>query len=352
MRTYQLVAVVVAALATSAGTARAQGAPTLKTPEASPAASVSQAVGITKVQVDYHRPAVNGRKVWGGIVPYGDVWRAGANENTTLTVSTPVKIGGKSLATGTYGLHMIPTANDWTFIVSKVNTAWGSFSYEAKEDVFRVTVQPRATAEHQERLMYQFDDVTDKSATLTLRWEKLAVPVRIDVDTPAVVMNEMRGELRGLAQFFGEPWAQAASYWIANGGNLDEAQKFADKALTFGPSFRALRVRAAVAEKKGDAKKAEALRTQAMTIASENDLNLFAYGLLGQKKVDEAIAIFQRNVKEHPQSWNVYDSLAEALMTKGDKTAAVENYARALSMVKDDVNKKRITETLAKLKKD
>jgi TolA-binding protein len=352
MRTYSLVAVVVAALATSTGTAFAQGAPALKTPEASPAASVSQTVGITTLRVDYHRPAVNARKVWGGIVPYGDVWRAGANENTTLTVSTPIKLGGKALGTGTYGIHMIPTAGDWTVIVSKINTAWGSFSYDPKDDAFRVTVQPKPVGEHEERLYYRFDDVTDKSATLTLRWEKLAVPVRIDVDTPAAVMANMRGELRGLAQFFWEPWAQAAGYWVANGGNLDEAQKLADKALTFGPNFRALRVRAAIAEKKGDNKKAEALRTQAMTVANENDLNLYAYGLLGQKKVDEAIAIFQRNVKEHPQSWNVYDSLAEAYMTKGDKPAAVENYSRALSMVKDDANKKRIVETLAKLKKD
>ena len=349
MRNLHVLAIAVAVLPTAA---LAQGAPTLKTPEASPAASTSQIVGISKLQIDYHRPAVNGRKVWGGIVPYGDVWRAGANENTTLTTSTAIKIGGKPLPAGCYGVHMIPTANDWTFILSKINTAWGSFSYDAKDDQLRVTVKPRAINDNEERLEYEFEDVTDKSATLTLKWEKLAVPVRIDVDTPAVVMANMRGELRGIAQFFAEPWAQAAQYWITNGGNLDEAQKFADKSAGMAQTFRALRVRAAVAEKKGDAKKAEALRAQAMTIANENDLNLFAYGLLQQKKLDEAIAIFQRNVKEHPQSWNVYDSLAEAYATKGDKAAAVENYTRALSMVKDDANRKRISDTLTKLKKD
>jgi tetratricopeptide (TPR) repeat protein len=349
MRNHTLVALAVAVLAPNVALAQA---PTLKTPEASPAASVSQTVGITKLQVDYHRPSVNGRKVWGGLVPFGDVWRAGANENTTLTTSSAIKVGGKAVPAGTYGVHMIPTANDWTFILSKINTAWGSFSYDAKDDFLRVTVKPHATNDNEERLEYEFEDVTDKSATLTLKWEKMAVPVHIDVDTPAVVMANMRGELRGLAQFFPEPWAQAAQYWMANGGNLDEAQKFADKSIGFAPTFRALRVRAAVAEKKGDAKKAEALRAQAMTIATENDLNLFGYNLMQQKKLDEAIAIFLHNVKEHPQSWNVYDSLAEAYATKGDKPAAVENYARALSMVKDDANKKRITDTLAKLKKD
>ena len=350
MRNLPLVPILVAALAPAA--AFGQGAPTLKTPEASPAASVSQTVGLSKVQVDYHRPAVNGRKVWGGLVPYGEVWRAGANENTTLTASTSIKLGGKMLPAGTYGLHMLPTANEWTIILSKINTAWGSFGYDAKEDVLRVPVKPQAAADTEERLSYRFDDPTDKSVTLTLRWEKLAVPMRIEVDTTSIVMASMRGELRGLAQFFAEPWAQAAAYWAANGGNLDEAQKFADKALGMGQTFRTLRARAAVAEKRGDTKKAEALRSQAMTVANENELNLFGYGLIQQKKLDEAIAVFQRNVKEHPQSWNVYDSLAEAYLNKGDKAGAVENYTRALSMVKDDANKKRITDALAKLKKD
>ncbi len=330
--------------------ALAQGAPVLKTPVPSSAGKIEQTVGLTVLQVDYHRPAVNGRKIWGDLVPFGQVWRAGANENTTFTASSAIKVQGKPLAAGTYGLHMIPTANDWTVIFNKVNTAWGSFAYDQKDDVLRVTVHPTATSDSEERLSYRFDDPTDKSATMVLRWEKLAVPVKIEVDTPLVVMNSMRGELKGLAQFFWEPWTQAAGYWAANGGNLDEAQRFADKALSFGPHFRSLRARAAVAEKKGDKAKAEALRGEALKVAEELDLNNFGYTLLQQKKMDEAIAIFMRNVKEHPQSWNVYDSLAEALVLKGDKTAAVENYTRALTMVKDDANKKRINEVLTKLK--
>ncbi|HEX8953371.1 MAG TPA: DUF2911 domain-containing protein [Polyangia bacterium] len=353
MRTNQIASVVVVAgLALSSAPAFAQGAPTLKTPEASPAAKIEQTVGLTRLTVEYHRPAVNGRKVWGELVPFGQVWRAGANENTTFTTSSAIKVAGKPLAAGSYGLHMIPTAGDWTIVFSRMTQGWGSYSYDVKEDALRVTVRPQPTADAEERLSYRFDDPTDKSTTLTLRWEKLAVPVRIDVDTPAVVMTSMRGELRGQAQFFWEPWAQAASYWLANGGNLDEAQRFADKALTFGAHFRALRARAAIADKRGDAKKAEALRAEAMKVAEENDLNLLGYNLMGQKKLDEAIDVFRLNVKAHPQSWNVYDSLAEAYVTKGDKAAAVENYTRALSMVKDDANKKRITETLAKLKKD
>ncbi|HEX6836922.1 MAG TPA: DUF2911 domain-containing protein, partial [Polyangia bacterium] len=339
-------AVVAVAFALSSAPLVVHAAPTLKAPDASPAASVEQTVGLTRLVVDYHRPAVNGRKIWGGLVPFGQVWRAGANENTTFTTSSPIKVQGKALAAGTYGVHMIPTANEWTVIFSHMNQAWGSFTYDAKEDALRVTVRPHETSDAEERLAYRFDDPNDKSTTLTLRWEKLAVPVRIDVDTPQVVMSSMRGELRGLAQFFWEPWAQAATYWLMNGGNLDEAQRFADKSLTFGPHFRSLRARAAIAEKKGDKKKAEALRAESMKVAEENDVNLLGYTLMGQKKIDEAIDIFKINVKAHPESWNVYDSLAEAYMNKGDKAAAVENYARALSMVKDEPNKKRIAQTL------
>src|SRR5581483_2776215 len=109
--------------------ALAQGAPTLKTPQPSPAAKVEQTVGLTVLSVDYHRPAVNGRKIWGALVPYGQVWRAGANENTTFSTSSAIKVQGKPLPAGTYGLHMIPTANDWTVIFNRVNTAWGSFAY-------------------------------------------------------------------------------------------------------------------------------------------------------------------------------------------------------------------------------
>jgi hypothetical protein len=325
-------------------------APNLKTPVPSSSAKVEQTVGLTVLQVDYHRPAVGGRKIWGDLVPFGQVWRAGANENTTFTTSSAIKVQGKPLAAGTYGLHMIPTANDWTVIFNKVNTGWGSFSYDQKDDALRVTVHPTATGDNEERLSYRFDDPTDKSATMVLHWEKLAVPVKLDVDTPLVVMSSMRGELKGLAQFSWEPWAQAALYWSQNGGNLDEAQRFSDKANTFGPHFRAMRVRAAILEKKGDKGKAEALRGEALKIADENDLNQLGYLLLGQKKMEEAIGIFQRNVQQHPQSWNVYDSLAEALALKGDKGAAVENYSRALTMVKDDANKKRINDVLTRLK--
>ncbi len=142
---------VVLLLALSATQAIAQQRP-LKFPDASPAASVTQTVGMTEISVVYHRPAVGGRPIWNALVPYGEVWRAGANENTTVTFSTAVKVAGKALPAGTYGLHMIPTAKEWTIIFSRMSVAWGSFTYDIKEDALRVTVTPQPSEAFEERL--------------------------------------------------------------------------------------------------------------------------------------------------------------------------------------------------------
>src|SRR3954469_16817796 len=137
----------------------------LDLPRASQGAKVSQRVGITDIAISYHRPLVNDRKVWDGLVPYGKVWRAGANENTTITFSDPVTIEGKALDKGTYGLHMIPTAGEWTVIFSKNSTSWGALTYDQAEDALRVNVKPHA-AEMHNALTYDFDQVTPTSATV------------------------------------------------------------------------------------------------------------------------------------------------------------------------------------------
>ena len=135
----------------------------LDLPRASQHAVVTQRIGITDVSINYHRPLVNKRKIWGGVVPYGDVWRAGANENTTIAFSDPVSVEGKTLPKGTYGLHMIPGENEWTVIFSRNSTSWGSFTYDQKEDALRVAVKPQP-AEFHEALTYDFDDTSTKMA--------------------------------------------------------------------------------------------------------------------------------------------------------------------------------------------
>src|SRR3954469_15262807 len=153
----------------------------LNLPDVSQAAEVKQRIALTDITLKYHRPLVNGRKIWGGLVPMGKVWRAGANENTTVEVSTPVSIEGKSLPAGTYGLHMIPNADNWTVILSKMAVAWGSYTYNQSEDALRVDVKPHPI-ENEEALEYEFEDLKPDSVTITMKWEKVAVPFRVSVD--------------------------------------------------------------------------------------------------------------------------------------------------------------------------
>lgn len=161
------------------------GAQTLMTlPEASQHATVSQRLGVTEIAIDYHRPLVGGRKIWGNLVPYGQVWRAGANENTTVRFSDPVTIEGQPLAAGIYGLHMVPGADTWGIVFSKDYQSWGSFTYDKSRDALRVSVKPQP-AEFHEALAYDFDEIKPDSAVITMRWEKLAVPIRIAVDETA-----------------------------------------------------------------------------------------------------------------------------------------------------------------------
>ena len=331
----------------AAGTAVGQAPLTL--PQPSPKATVSQTVGLTDIALTYHRPAVNKRTVWGDLVPWDQVWRAGANENTTIAFSSPVTVNGKPLAAGTYGLHMIPKKDgDWTIAFSNVSWAWGSFTYDEKEDALRVPAKPQP-ADFQERLSYTFDEPTDGSVDVSLRWEKVRVPFRVEVDTPSVVMASIRKELRDLPRFSWQGWNQAAAYAQRSKTNVDEAMTWADRSIGMQENFNNLRTKAGLLELKGDAKTSSALRDRSMKIATEADINNYGYQLLGAGKTDEAIEMFRKNVKDHPQSWNVYDSLGEGYDRKGDKKLAIENYRRALNMTQDPDQKKRIDGILKRL---
>ncbi len=327
--------------------ALAQGPP-LSLPEASQAATASQRIGLTDITVTYHRPAVRQRTVWGDLVPYDQVWRAGANQNTVLSFSTPFSVGGQQLPAGDYGLHIIPTKAEWTVILNKESTAWGSFFYDQANDAARFTTRPQP-AEFQEYLAYTFESPGPAGVTLTLHWEKVALPIQIVVDTPAVVSDNLQQQLHNLPGFFWQSFAQAASWSARNNANLDRASAWADRAIAMNRNYQTLRAKALVLERKGEATAAVALREEALKVATEADINAYGYELLGAGKVDEAIATFRKNVADHPGSWNTYDSLGEALAQKGQVADAVVQYTKALQMVGDDTNKKRISGILAKL---
>jgi tetratricopeptide (TPR) repeat protein len=176
------------------------------------------------------------------------------------------------------------------------------------------------------------------------------VPIKIDVATPAVVIDSLKKQLRGAPQFNAQAWAQAANFALRQANDAEQAAAWADKSLQITPNFQGRMVKAAILEKKGASSDAEAMRAQALDGATEVELNQYGYQLLlNENKTKEAIAIFQRNAKKHPESWNVYDSLAEAYQKAGDKRAAQDNYARARELVKDAQQKTRIEKTLAEL---
>ena len=331
-------------------TAPAPAQQTLPAPQASPAASVNQTVGIAELSVSYHRPGIKGRQIWGALVPYGEVWRAGANENTTFTTSHSIFVEGKPLSAGTYGLHMIPRTDRWTIIFSSNSTSWGSYFYDEREDALRVEVVPEA-APQTEWLAYQFEELTDSSAVLTLRWERLRVPIRVTMDTEGhVIANARDAYLRGLAGFSWQGYQQAADYCLRHNRNLEEALRWVERSIEISETFTNLRTKAGILDALGRSSEADALRSRSLTLATEAEVNALGYQLLGQNRVNDALEMFRLNVVRYPNSWNVYDSLAEGLERAGDIEGAIINYRQALALVSNPAQKARIQETLNRLR--
>lgn len=235
--------------------------PQIQFPRPSPNATVTQLVGVTEVTLRYSRPGVKGRTIWGELVPYGEVWRTGANENTTIAFSTPVKVEGTELAAGTYGIQTIPTAGDWTLVLSKDADEWGAFSYKPENDAMRATVKPRPAPAPVERMRLSFENVTDTAAEVVLAWEKLEVPFKIEVDTPKLVLEKANESLR-----WQNPY-QAANYCIQNDTCLDEAERWLNASLAFGESFWNHRAMALLRAKKNDKASAIAHAEKALAAA-------------------------------------------------------------------------------------
>lgn len=329
---------------------RGQAQTDLPVPEASPAASVTQTIGTTEVTVTYHRPGAKGRTIWGGVVPYDQVWRAGANENTTIHFSGPVQFAGTTVAEGTYGLHMIPSKEKFTVILSKNATSWGSYFYSKAEDALRVQTKPRQTA-FQEWLSYRFENLTEASATLSLSWGELEIPMLIEVDVPSAVVRHAREVyLRGPAGFGWQGRYQAANYCAMKGVNLEEAMSWADQSIQANRNFSNLWVKALLQEKLGRPAEGKKTKEEALSLANEAAINTLGYQYLQGGSVQEALTLFTINVQKYPESWNAYDSLGEGYAFAGKTALAIENYSKALSMVSDEAQKSRIQQVLTALK--
>jgi len=302
----------------------------LDLPRQSQHALVMQRIGITDITVNYHRPLANGRQIWGKLAPYGEVWRAGANENTTITFTDPVTIEGQPLDKGTYGLHMIPGENEWTVIFSKDSKDWGSFTYKQEDDALRVKVKPQATEAH-DALAYDFDEVKPDATVVTMRWDKVAVPFKVHVNVNELVTASIHRQLHGLNQYYWEGWDDAAGYFLANKINLEEALKDEDQSIQAEERYDNLMNKSRILDAMGRKEDASVLRTKALD--KGNALQLYVYGrqLQGDKKQDEALAIYRSNAKKFPDYWTTHLGLARVYSAQGDFEKAVKEAQLSLT---------------------
>jgi hypothetical protein len=228
-----------------------------RTPRPSPDATVSQYVGVTKVTIDYSSPAVKDRKIWGELVPFGEVWRTGANEATTITFTDAVSVNGNELAAGTYGIHTIPNASEWEIIFSKDTPVDGSSTFDPKKEVLRIKAKPE---EHHfmERMTFLFTDAAENSVNVNLLWEKLKVSFKVEVKTQDLTLQKARDAFK---------WNQlmaGATYCLENNTNLEEGFKWIQASSLINENYWNTRILAQYYGKMN--KKTEAIATMEKTI--------------------------------------------------------------------------------------
>jgi hypothetical protein len=330
-------------------------------------AEVGERIGITDITIRYDRPAVKNRegKIWGQLVPVGFTdqgfgnskqapWRAGANESTTIEFSTDVKVEGQKLAKGKYGFFIAYDPNESTLIFSKDVTSWGSFYYDPKDDALRVKVKPVATDRSVEWLKYEFTNQTENSANITLSWEKLSIPFKVEVDLVATQLESFRNELRTDKGFFWLGWQTAAQWCVDHNTNLEQALQWADTAtnpaVLGDRNFISLSTRAQVLDKLGRSAEAAAVMKEAVPMGTMNQIHQYGRQLLTNKKTKEALAVFQVNYQKYPDQFTTLMGLMRGYSGVGDYSKALEYAQKAQPLAPNPANKNNIDKLIGLLK--
>lgn len=323
---------------------------------------VTQWIGPVQVSIDYHSPNVHAPNgddrtghIWGELVHYGMIdqgfgtskaapWRAGSNENTSITFSHPVKVEGKDVPAGTYGVFMEVTKDGpWTLILSKNSTSWGSYFYNPAEDALRVNVTA-VDAPFTEFLTYGFDDRLGNAAVAFLQWEKKKVPFRIEVpNVNEIYVTEMRNQLRSWPGFDVANHLQAARFCAQNKINLEEALAWSnaalDPALGGSENFNALSTKAQVLMAMGNAPEANAAMDKAIKLPGTSVQNIHQYGrtLLSMGQNAKALEVFQYNAKSHPEEkFTTFVGLARGYTAVGNKKEAIKNWETAIKNIPEN----------------
>jgi tetratricopeptide (TPR) repeat protein len=325
-------------------------------------ASVTQWIGPVSVTINYNSPDVHGpngedRKghIWGELVHYGFIdqgfgpskaapWRAGANENTTISFSHDVKINGKDLKAGTYGLFLdVEKDGPWQWIFSNNSTSWGSYYYDPKEDALRVQTTPE-DAPYKEFLTYGFDDRKQSSAKAFLHWESKLVPMNIEVpNVNDIYLATMRNELRNSVGFDYRNFLNAARFCVQNKINLEEALVWADNAISMPfigqEEFNTLETKAMVLNALNRGAEAEAIMQKAINHPTANVQAIHQYGrsLLAEGKTQKALDVFKLNRQRHPDdTFTTYVGLARGYTAVGDKKNAIKNWELAIKNIPEN----------------
>ena len=309
------------------------------TPPASKKAKVMEQIGLTEVVIDYSRPGVKGRegKIWGGLVPYDGgnpfPWRAGANNNTIISFSGDVKINGQALPKGDYGIHVIASEAEWTFIFSHNTTQWGSYNYDPAEDALRVTSKAETCA-HTEWLKYEFTNQTNDAAAVELSWETRKAGFTVSVDLHETVLTNIRNELKNLSGFDWRGWNSAANYCLQNEVNLEEGLQWAQYSINGGygsqPNFTNHMTKSGILEKLGRAEEANQAKEEALAHAGMVDMHNYGRQLIQQKKPKEAMKIFEMNRKKFPNdNFTTLVGMARGYQAIGEKKKAAKHFRLA-----------------------
>lgn len=355
MRIKTLTALLLAALCTTQANSQA-----LRIPQNTNFVNMAgRKVGVTDIQIHYSAPGVKGRegKIYGtDVVPFGytvlgfgsnvaSPWRAGADECTVMSFSTDVTINGKKLPAGKYAFFIEVQPDSSVLIFNKNHEAWGSYFYRKELDVLHVsTVQKKNLPALQERLVYNFSNQTDRSVDISLDWERWSFPIHVEVDLKATVLEDIRRQMSG-AIGFDPPSLEAAAQWcVDNDTNYEEALNWINSAtnpqLGGRNTFAALSTRSRILMKMGKDKEAADVMNTAMENASVLELHGYGRQLLNQKKLTEALAVFQKNYDKNKAAWPTNAGMMRIYSAMGDYKKAMEYAKAALAQAPDEQNKK------------
>jgi len=326
-------------------------------------ASISEQIGIVKIAITYSRPGVKGRegKIWNTpVAHYGFVdqghgtsnaapWRAGANENTAISFSHPVKIEGKDLPAGTYGFFIALGETESTLVFSKIHTSWGSFYYDETQDALRITVKNQALDQSVEWLKYEFIDQTESSAVIAMSWEKRMIPFKVEADTKTLQIAAFKNDFRTTRPYY--DYIQAANYCLQNNIELEQALAWMDRAIYFRimgeKNFRTLSTKAAVLTKLNRNEEAKKIMEEALPMGTMLDVHFYGRQLLNQKESKEAFKVFKVNYDKNPNQYTTNIGMTRGYSALGDYKKAL-SYAKAALAQAPDAGNKSNTEVMIK----